>query len=64
MSHHTRVRGRRGKLVHAVVLNGERRDLAPEDIPTLVCGRRMKGCVITDDHINCPVCEDILWTGN
>ena len=62
---HTKVRARRGKLVHAVTLYGERRDLAPEDIPALVCGKRIKGPVIVDDeYVTCPVCSEILWEGN
>lgn len=61
---HTKVRSRRGRLVHALTQYGERLDLAPEDIPTLVCGRRVKGVVLTDDYISCPACADILHRGN
>ena len=61
---HTKVRSRHGKLVHALTLHGSRRDLAPEDIPTLLCGRRVKGVTVTDDHIDCPACTEILWVGN
>lgn len=60
----TRVRGRRGRLVHAVSY-GIRRDLAPEEIPTLVCGRRLRAAVIVvDEYVTCPVCEEILSNGN
>ena len=58
------VRGKRGRLVHGVTSHGARRDLAPEDIPTILCGRRMKGCVVTEDHIDCPACVSILFEGN
>lgn len=61
---HTRVRSRRGKLVHAVTLHGERRDLAPEHIPALVCGKRIKGAVVVDEYVTCPACEEILSYGN
>lgn len=62
---HTKVRSRRGKLVHAVTLYGERRDLAPEDIPALVCGKKIKGAVVCpDDYVTCPVCVEILFDGN
>jgi hypothetical protein len=64
MSIHTKVRGRRGKLVHALTYTGERKDLAPEDVPMLVCGKRMKGVLVTDDHISCPQCTEILWNQN
>lgn len=59
----TPVRSRRGRLVHAVA-TGLRRDLAPDEIPTLVCGKRIKGAVVVDEHIDCPACVEILFTGN
>jgi len=59
----TPVRSRRGRLVHAVEI-GIRRDLPPESIPTLVCGKRLKGCVIVDEYIDCPHCCEILFNQN
>ena len=60
----TPVKGKRGKLVHAMAY-GIRRDLAPEDITTLVCGRKMKGAVIAyDEYVTCPTCVLILFEGN
>jgi hypothetical protein len=60
----TAVRGKRGKLVHAWTPVGSRRDLAPEDVPSLLCGKRLKGAVITDEHVDCPICVDVLFNGN
>lgn len=59
----TPVRARRGKVVHAVAI-GIRRDLAPDEIPNLVCGKRLKSAVITDEHVNCEACVDILFNNN
>jgi hypothetical protein len=60
----TGVRGKRGKLVHGWTPHGSRRDVAPEEVPSLICGRRIKGAVITDEHIDCPICVEILFEGN
>lgn len=60
----TKVRSKRGRLVHAVTPHGTRRDLAPEDIPEIECGRKLKGAVIVDDHVSCPACIHILFVGN
>jgi len=59
----TPVRSKRGKLVHAVA-HGIRRDLAPDDVPTLVCGKKLKGCRVTDEHVTCPACVEILFNNN
>lgn len=60
----TPVRGRRGKLVHAMAV-GIRQDLAPDEIPQLVCGKKLKGAVIAhDEYVTCPVCVEILFVGN
>ena len=60
----TPVRSRRGKLVHAME-TGIRRDLAPDEIPALVCGKRLKSAVVaTDEYVTCPVCVEILFQGN
>lgn len=60
----TRVRGKRGKLVHGWTSHGARRDLAPEEIPSLICGRRLRGAVIVDEEINCEACISIIAYGN
>jgi hypothetical protein len=60
----TGVRGRRGRLVHAWQPLGARRDLCPDDVPSLVCGKKLKGAVITDEHVDCPICVTILFEGN
>ena len=60
----TAVKGKRGRLVHAWMPHGTRRDLAPEDIPTVVCGRKLSGGVITEDDIDCRACLEILFNQN
>lgn len=60
----TPVRGKRGSLVHAWMPDGSRRDLCPDDIPNIVCGKRLRGPLITDDNIDCPACLDIIFNGN
>jgi hypothetical protein len=61
----TPVRGRRGVLVHAWQPLGKRRDLCPDDVPSLVCGRRLKGAVVLfDEYITCPSCVEIMFSGN
>jgi hypothetical protein len=60
----TGVRGRRGRLVHAWQPLGARRDLCPDDVPSLVCGKKLKGAVITDESVDCDVCLSIIWEGN
>ncbi len=59
----TPVRGRRGKLVHCVT-HGVHRDLAPEDVPNLLCGRSIKAPLIVDEEIDCPACLDIIERAN
>jgi hypothetical protein len=59
----TPVRGKRGSLVHAVT-TGMRRDLAPEDVPILLCGRRLRGPIVVDEEIDCPACLDIIERAN
>lgn len=59
----TPVRARRGRRIHAVDI-GMRRDLAPEDIPALCCGRRLRTPIIVDEEITCPICIDIMENGN
>lgn len=60
----TPVRGKRGKLVHAMTI-GIRRDLAPDEIPSLVCGKKLRGAVIAEDeYVTCPHCVEILFQGN
>jgi hypothetical protein len=51
-------------LVHAWQPLGARRDLCPDDVPSLVCGKKLKGAVITDEHVDCPICVTILFEGN
>lgn len=60
----TPVRARRGRRVHAWTQHGERRDLDPDHIPNLVCGRRLKAPLIVDEPIDCEACIDILFNGN
>lgn len=60
----TPVRGKRGRLVHAWTPHGARRDLAPEQIPDVICGRRLAGARVVDENIDCPACLDVLFTGN
>lgn len=60
----TAVRGKRGRLVHAWMPHGKRRDLCPDEIPSLICGRRMKGVIVVDEHVDCPACVSILFEGN
>jgi hypothetical protein len=56
----TYVRSRRGKLVHIVTPHGTRRDLCPDLIAPLVCGRRLLGCVVVfDEEATCPACLEI-----
>lgn len=57
------MKAKRGVLVHCIAA-GIRRDLAPEEIPTLVCGKRIKGPRIVDDNITCPACLEILFNAN
>lgn len=60
----TPVRGKRGRLVHAMMI-GIRRDLDPAEIPNLVCGKRLRGAiVVSDEEISCPACLDICVNGN
>jgi len=59
----TPVRSRRSKYVHAVEI-GIRRDLAPESIPMLVCGKRLKGVYVVNEYIDCPHCCEILFNQN
>jgi hypothetical protein len=59
----TPVRSRRGKIVH-LVATGIRRDLAPEQIPAVVCGKRLKSAVVTDDDVTCDACLDIAFNQN
>lgn len=60
----TPVRGKRGRLVHAANAIGIRRDLAPEDIPNLLCARRLHAPIIVDEEIDCPACLDIIERAN
>jgi len=60
----TYVRGKRGRLVHIMTPHGARRDLAPESIPPILCGKRMRGAVITDDYATCEACLSILFEAN
>ena len=59
----TYVRGRRGRLVH-IVTHGIRRDLAPDEIPTIVCGRKLRGAIIVDDGPLCEACAEVEANGN
>jgi hypothetical protein len=60
----TPVRGKRGVLVHAWQPLGKRRDLSPDQIPSIVCGRKLRGAVVVDEHVDCPACVHILFLGN
>ena len=60
----TAVRGRRGSLVHAWMPTGTRRDLDPDNIPNLVCARKLRGPIVVDEEIDCPVCLDVIENGN
>lgn len=60
----TKVRGKRGKLVHAWTEYGTRRDLAPSEIPNLICGKRLKAALVVDEEITCDACLDIIFNGN
>lgn len=61
----TYVRSRRGRLVHIVTPHGTRRDLSPDQIPQIVCGRRLLGCVVVlDEEVTCRACLDIELNGN
>jgi hypothetical protein len=60
----THVRGKRGRLVHIVTSHGSRRDLAPEEIPTILCGKKLRGAIITDDDVSCDACLDVLFNAN
>lgn len=60
----TAVRSRRGRVVHAWAPAGSRRDLAPEDIPNITCGRKISGAFITDEPITCLACIEIESVGN
>jgi len=59
----TPVRGKRGRLVHAMAF-GVRRDLAPEDIRPILCGKKLRGAIVVDEDIDCDACLSILFEGN
>lgn len=58
----TRVRGKRGRLVH-VMTYGVRQDLAPEDVPAVLCGVRITAPIIEpDEPVTCERCHEISTT--
>ena len=58
----TPVRARRGRLIHLVAI-GIGKDLAPEDLPVVLCGRRIKSPVVEPDlSVTCERCHEIATT--